>query len=268
MVSSNLMQTPNDRVYRSDLYRTLDPSEKGAVSYFLGLTSAKLLAERYLRVPWLMHLDVYRNNITPTFWKGNKKKPDLVGLNTQQEWIVVEAKGRSDQLGGNDRATTFKKAKSQTRAIKTISGNYPILRAALACHFRGAEFCIEWEDPDDYADDAVDVPLTSEDVLREYYRPFIEMLADTEISTEDMEIEGQTYRALRIIDADVTVGVNTRILDIGQPQLTRLINAFGDIYYAPASLDAATTVGGDGILVRLGTSWDTDNMRRQPQDRE
>jgi len=53
-VYANLRQSSNRRVHRSDVYIASDPSEKTAISYFLGLASAKLLSEKYLHVPWLV----------------------------------------------------------------------------------------------------------------------------------------------------------------------------------------------------------------------
>src|SRR3712207_7091622 len=46
-------------------------------SYFLGLTFAKLFAEQYLNVPWLMHLDVYRDSLQP-YSVNSSARPDLV----------------------------------------------------------------------------------------------------------------------------------------------------------------------------------------------
>ena len=43
-------------LYRTDAFRSLDPTEKGAVSYFLGMTICKLFASRLLHTPWLLHL--------------------------------------------------------------------------------------------------------------------------------------------------------------------------------------------------------------------
>ena len=45
------------RLRRTMAARTLDPSEKGAVNYFLGLAVAKLFADRCLNAPWMLHLD-------------------------------------------------------------------------------------------------------------------------------------------------------------------------------------------------------------------
>jgi len=49
-----------NRLRRTTAARTLDPSEKGAVNYFLGLAVAKLFADKCLDAPWMLHLDVFR----------------------------------------------------------------------------------------------------------------------------------------------------------------------------------------------------------------
>jgi hypothetical protein len=53
------------RLRRTAAARTLDPSEKGAINYFLGLAICKLFAAKLLNVPWLLHLDVFRPMLNP-----------------------------------------------------------------------------------------------------------------------------------------------------------------------------------------------------------
>ena len=48
------------RLRRTPAAQTLDPTEKGAVNYFLGMTFCKLFAAKLLNTPWLLHLDVFR----------------------------------------------------------------------------------------------------------------------------------------------------------------------------------------------------------------
>src|SRR4051812_42752805 len=47
------------RLRRTETAKNLDPSEKGAINYFLGLVICKLFADKLLNVPWMMHLDVW-----------------------------------------------------------------------------------------------------------------------------------------------------------------------------------------------------------------
>lgn len=116
LLYANLMQGPHYRLSRSEPYDVLDPSEKGAVSYFLGLTFAKLFAEKYLNVSWLMHLDVYRDALRPRNVHGGSK-PDLVGFDTNGDWYVIEAKGRT---GGHD-SEAMRRAKEQVSNLSTIA---------------------------------------------------------------------------------------------------------------------------------------------------
>ena len=41
---------------RTPAFKALDPTEKGAVSYFLGMVLCKLFAHKVLNTPWLLHL--------------------------------------------------------------------------------------------------------------------------------------------------------------------------------------------------------------------
>ena len=89
IIFSNLCETASGAIRRSAAYDGLDPSEKGAISYFVGLTIAKLFVGMQLDVPWLMHLDVYRLQLQPVL--HGSSRPDLVGCNVAGDWIVVEA---------------------------------------------------------------------------------------------------------------------------------------------------------------------------------
>jgi hypothetical protein len=48
------------RVIRTNLFKQMDPTEKAAVNYFLGLLICKLFAAKLLDAPWTLHLDVFR----------------------------------------------------------------------------------------------------------------------------------------------------------------------------------------------------------------
>src|SRR5258706_7087235 len=60
MIYANLKASTDGYFDRSSAYEGLDPSEKGAISYFLGIALTKVFASEVLGVPWLMHVDLYR----------------------------------------------------------------------------------------------------------------------------------------------------------------------------------------------------------------
>jgi hypothetical protein len=59
MVLANLIYVDSRQLAKSSAFHHLDPSEKGAFTYFLGMTMSKLFASKLLHVPWLLHLEVY-----------------------------------------------------------------------------------------------------------------------------------------------------------------------------------------------------------------
>jgi hypothetical protein len=43
------------KLVRTDLFKNMDPTEKGAVNYFLGLLMCKMFASKLLDAPWALH---------------------------------------------------------------------------------------------------------------------------------------------------------------------------------------------------------------------
>ncbi|WP_250504578.1 hypothetical protein [Caballeronia sp. AZ7_KS35] len=93
------LQQREQKLDRSSLYDSLDPTEKGATSYFLGMAMAKLFAAPLFATPWLFHVSMASGlGTTLCFKLGSKSQPDLLGKTTSGEWIIVEAKGRTKGL--------------------------------------------------------------------------------------------------------------------------------------------------------------------------
>ena len=89
--------------------------KKGAISYAFGMALAKLFAEVLFNTPRLLHLGVYAANYELAVAAGNSR-PDLIGLTTAGEWIVFEAKGRSNGIDEN----ALMAAKEQTQQLLSI----------------------------------------------------------------------------------------------------------------------------------------------------
>lgn len=256
------LREDNSYIKASSAYKALDPSEKGAISYFLGITAAKLLAEKYLGVPWLMHLDVYRSQLSPIL-SAKKIKPDLVGLNLTRNWVVIEAKGRSGNLINN----VIPKAKKQTRKLRRISGAYPSYRIALACYFQSKTFKIAWEDPDGYDKEAKDISLSVNDLLANYYDPFVHLFNEKQGQTESFTLGRQVFSTFRVDDSDLVLGIDINILN--KKPSEEIIELLTDQAHHPIGrLEDNTKIGADGILVKLGDTWKKENMQQEPQSRQ
>jgi hypothetical protein len=254
---ANLNQTNSNRLRRSSAYDGLDPSEKSAISYFMGMTLAKLFADKLLDVPWLMHLDVYRAQLGPAFLTGNSR-PDLVGQNISRDWIAVESKGRTNDLD----QVALDRAKEQVENLSTIGGVAPVLRIALLAYFDDGTLACALDDPSERDRKGVkempDMPLTRENLIEGYYRPFREWLLEAP-NIQIEEIDNRRYRVGYLPEVDVSIGIEDDLLaenPLDTANRRRGRESKENEYQAP-----------DGLLVRVGELWSDANMRRQPQER-
>ena len=234
-------------------YRNLDPSEKGSVSYFMGLTMCKLFAERFLDVAWLLHLDVYRQQINPVLLRG-RSRPDLVGHSTRGEWIVFESKGRTCGPTQNDKS----KAKVQARRLTHVKGHQIAYGVALFSYFYQDELKVHWQDPkpdDDSGEPEEPFSLEVElgDFLKHYYRPILDF-----IGHERLREHLESQRIIIIEEADFSLGFEPHVLK------SLLAEDYASVYRILTHRDATALAGTetpalpfklDGIVIKAGESW-------------
>lgn len=168
LTAASLTEEPaSGRWAMTDGYRRLDPSEKRAVSYFLGMTQAKITCEHLLRAPHLIHLDAYLAMIGQP---SRASRPDLIGLSLPRLdcTIAVEAKGRSG--GRTDKVTAA--AKKQAQSLPMVLSTSSAIHVASVASFDPSG-C--WES---YLEDPPGSPtaaasLTVGALLAAYYRPLV-----------------------------------------------------------------------------------------------
>lgn len=256
MVWANLRDDSIKRLEKTEAFDALDPSEKGAMSYFFGLMSAKLVGELLFDVPWLMHLDVYRKQLHPVILHRGKVKPDLIGRNANGDWVVIEAKGRSHALP----AGTLVQAKRQTQNLKSVNGKAMALRVALGAHFEGQQLAIAISDPEE-GHDAARLDLSPEHFEMEYYRPIQSLINETGRAQRYYPTSQGLFRVAQVPELDLAVGLR-------EPERA---SKLGSVIDEPTIHSGATPVseyiGQDGVWVRLGPSWSEDRMTQEPSDR-
>lgn len=109
----------------------IDSSEKGAISYWIGMILTTMLGQKKYNYNFLVHLsmiDLFSKDIkvkSYSFMSANgkitHKSPDLIAINTaNDEYGVFEAKGYSRYASQN-----MKRGYIQAKSIKTINGNPP-----------------------------------------------------------------------------------------------------------------------------------------------
>lgn len=203
MILANLQASGNS-LRKSSAFNHLDPAEKGAVSFFLGMTMSKLIAAKKLRVPWLLHLDVYRGELNPVHYPGTRRRPDLAGLSRSGDWVIIESKGRTNGFPQQ----LLETGKRQTRSIRTIAGRLPRWRVASVTHFAYGNLSVDWADPEDYEEDAIDLDLTPDHLLSLYYRNIYDLL-----SLNNNNFENDGFRMHRFDNMDFTIGLRSPIYD-------------------------------------------------------
>ena len=246
LVRMAVEQQPFSRaLYRTEAFRALDPTEKGAVSYFLGMTICKLFASTFLYTPWLLHLDVFRDQLDPTLL-GGRSRPDLVGQDYAQAWHAFECKGRSSVPSAEDRV----KAKEQAQRLVRVDETNTSLHVGAFTYFRRGVLEFYWRDPNPKDGEALE-PLNvklPEDAWGHYYAPALALA---------MVDPTEGRNAL-----DVKVEVHDAILDL------LLAGDWAAVRRQAAELRPALQKRGfrvDGLRVIAGKSW---SGKHKPQEAE
>jgi hypothetical protein len=259
LVYANLMGN-GVHVCRSPLYETLDPSEKSAVSYFIGMMSAKIVGMYLLDTPWLVHLEKIRSlyNIRLI----GTSKPDLIGENKNGDWIIVEAKGRTNGFSQD----AIDKAKKQTRQVRNISGQLPMLRVAVESYF-GSNLNIHICDPKDYDDDAIDIPLESNQFFGSYYKPFLSLM---DYRSRKQQIGNDIFLFSDEESLGLSIGLNAEVFQLakdGKVELQKLKQLSSTITGLKVIDSREIIFYPDGIAIKCDERWSEKSMKLDPRER-
>ena len=239
------------RLQRTNTARNLDPTEKGMVNYFLGMSFCKLFAEKLLRVPWLLHLDVFRPELNVEL--SGRSRPDLIGQNDRQScWHSFECKGR---VSRPDNATK-QKAKGQALRVQGVNGQPCTLHVGAITYYVDEEPNFYWRDPPAEGDEGSINLSLPDDVWRHYYGLVSELLQppDEVDSSQrgEREPDESEHLTVSIEEADAQIVVHRAVaghLSAGRWEQARL-----------AALESSEALAGDnfapdGLRVDTGESW-------------
>ncbi|HQU90641.1 MAG TPA: hypothetical protein PLK77_00010 [Pyrinomonadaceae bacterium] len=230
------------RLWRTDAARTLDPSEKGAVNYFLGMTFCKLFASALLDTPWLLHLDVFRPMLDPVL--TGRSRPDMVGKTTVTgKWHAFESKGRASVP--ND--TAKDKAKEQAERLVKVDGVNCDLHIGAITYFRNNILNFYWRDPEPRTLKTIEV-VESDQAWGHYYAPVVGLLNDRR--DQRHSTDGRT--SLRIEEADLEISIHPDI----QPLLMN--GEWLRTHHLCLELQGLLLESGykpDGISIKAGETW-------------
>ena len=242
LVRMALEQSWSQRLRRTAAARTLDPTEKGAVNYFLGITICKLFAADLLDAPWMLHLDVFRPALDVQL--ASRSRPDLVGLTQGGQWVALECKGR---ISPPDNAVKAR-AKQQATRVVSVGGVAPTFHIGGITFFKNDVLQFYWRDPEPEREigNPIRVQLTNE-TWRHYYRPVLELIQSNPAYFEQMRKEPVL---MPVEQADIKIGIEPTVLGFlienrwdAAHQLARELPKTPNNYHA------------DGITVKAGSSW-------------
>jgi hypothetical protein len=168
----------SDRFRRTPTFRTMDPSEKGAINYFVGLMLCKAFAEKALNTPWLWHLDVFRTALNPTLSGTERSRPDLVGQLPNNEWIAFESKGRVSKPDAN----TKDRAKKQAERIISVNSQAVTGHYAGISYFNSERLRFFVQDPKPVSENdprAIKLKIDEPSIVRAHYAAFATLLGRT-----------------------------------------------------------------------------------------
>jgi hypothetical protein len=263
LLSANLKNRADNFLEQTDAYQALDPSEKSAVSYWMGLSLAKLFSSCFLETDFLCHLDVYRNFSDPSykidaeFFSGGKK-PDLVGQMRSGGWIAIEAKGRTN---GIDKKALDLAKNQQLKNLRTINSIAPRLKVAVQSFFSRGRCQVCLVDPESSSQEAKDLRLPEREIfIRHWYEPFLKVI-DGEHQVREEGDDRFLYAEIGEVDIklgmDLVLYKNLRDTkhshDIREYLDSRQVRKGSNWY-----------LGNEGIFIELGSFWNADNMSREP----
>lgn len=233
------------RLRRTAAAKTLDPSEKGAINYFLGMTVCKLFSAKLLDAPWVLHLDVFRPQLYPVL--TGRSRPDLVGQTSSGDWIALESKGRISPPGAEPK----NKAKEQAVRLVSANGVRPSLQIGAITYFCNDVLQFFWRDPEpDFSKLQNPIKTTiNQDAWSHCYGPVLGLLLSR---TE--EVDGMLHepRMVPIKELDIELGVYPFVLKYA------LDRKWEDVRRACADHKDVLLKAGyqqDGIRVVAGSLW-------------
>lgn len=232
------------RLRRTAAARTLDPSEKGAVNYFLGLTICKLFSAKLLNAPWLLHLDVFRPYLNPVL--TGRSRPDLLGRMRNGDWVALECKGRVSAPNASDK----NKAKQQAQRLINVNGAVPLQIGGIS-YFKNEVLRFFWRDPEpdpERVKRPIEIRHEASD-LRYHYAPILDLIRPHQDEFERMLREPVL---MPVENLDIKIGIHPKVLK-------RLIaSQWEDLYHIETLADIqgyGLPYQSDGIAVVAGESW-------------
>lgn len=235
LIRTAIEQDTSGYLKRTAAFTKLDPTEKGAVSYFLGMTLCKLFAAKLLDIPWLLHLDVFRESLNPTLL--GRSRPDLLGEDYCGGWHVFECKGRSSSQPSNRDKI---KAIIQAQSISAVDDVRCSLQVGTFAFFKSNVLHFYWSDPE-LEDHSLKL-VSPEHKWRYYYEPVLALVSNAENSIR--EVVSDSLQVNSDIHSELNKLLSHGHWNAARATAIRLRDEFKELGFQP-----------DGLRIKAGESW-------------
>ena len=171
-------------------YEDLDQSEKAVLSYWLGMCVTKVVAAEILDVPWPVHLRHLMKAIR--ILMKDKQFPDYVGIDSRDNWHVIEAKCFQTEPYKKHRERWEK----QVDSVDMISDQLPHTRSYCLTTLKPS-VSIELTDPEDEVKKRkFNLPIKPEQLQKFYYQPYLDLFSDDLLQMDNIESKGMLYKSI------------------------------------------------------------------------
>lgn len=231
-------------------FERLDGSEKGVKSYQFGMGIAKIVTERILKVPYLLHVDALIKNGAATLTIGTNERGDLIGMDMAGNWHVIEAKGRTYPAN----AALREKAKRQAERIVDINGIPPKTKSYCISYLSKTSNLIELVDPDDLPTVSTTMNINDDLFVKIYYdRLFSSLYTAAPDAALSFQEYGLQFNLFEIPDTDLYIGLpNNYLKELanGSVGFRNELLERNELFerFSKLNLDSLS-IGTDGVLI-------------------
>lgn len=232
-------------------WKRLDGSEKGALNFTLGCVVAKLMAEKCLNAPLLLHHDVYADFLQTRLGKRDQR-PDFAGWTNlpNQRWVAIEAKGRMRF----PRQTARDGAKDQAIALQRVRNEAVSCHATCWTYESQGRLNAFYEDPAPDDRKGLTLNIEPKQFGAAYYAPLRALL-----EVAELEKRGETFVAYRVPSLNVGLVLHDKLDGILREPDSPMMENFMKSLSNHEAMASDFPLGPDGVAIlpadfRLGDS--------------
>jgi hypothetical protein len=208
-----------------------------------------------------MHVDRYAARFSVRF--SNRKRADLFGQDVLGQWIVAEAKGRSNSM----ESALVNTLHVQKRSVISVGGSPPSLALGCVASFPPATRVLRVDafDPEPREPEPIAIGVDFDRFILAYYEPFLAAIefGEPDRGSEHEVDDDEDLEVARLDSVRVRIGLVREIASLVRRAREGEISGLGESVVRVLGRSMSPTVFSDGTLVK--TDWEA---ALETQDRD